>query len=313
MSVQPVVPATLLEDIKKGLVALGYAHLDTPLSFIQDCYFKYVMVHQVALTKGFSPQIPYAISLLPQAIKDQLGPTFVGILGINNEWGNTGGLFVGPTQTAELTDAYLTDFDYPVTRAGLTDCKQAFFAYIPGTMSNSGSLQEPAMGDINHVNRRVRVTPKIGDFEHFEFVISKANGFPIRQWAKDGTVGDTVLTVPKESVRVVVNTTTGVASVSANGEPSINSALGTTADESTEIVINIRRNPANLAEVTVGISAFNHTASSQELLPVTPLTGLTLGANEKLNISFIAIAKVGKEQSNIVLWDKSFPRFEVQT
>lgn len=73
MSVQQVVPATILNEIKTGLIAVGYAHESTPLSFVQDAYHKYVMVNQVSLTKGFSPSLPYALALLPQAIQEQLG------------------------------------------------------------------------------------------------------------------------------------------------------------------------------------------------------------------------------------------------
>lgn len=68
MTIELVVPATILDEIKTGLIAVGYAHEDTPLSFIQDAYFKYVMITQT----GFNPSVPYAIGLLPKSIQDQL-------------------------------------------------------------------------------------------------------------------------------------------------------------------------------------------------------------------------------------------------
>lgn len=71
MTIELVVPATILNEIKTGLVAVGYAQEDTPLSFIQDAYFKYVMITQT----GFNPNIPYAIGLLPKSIQDQLVST----------------------------------------------------------------------------------------------------------------------------------------------------------------------------------------------------------------------------------------------
>lgn len=74
-NVETVLPATILGEIKTGLIAVGYAHESTPLSFVQDAYFKYVMVNQVSLTKGFSPAVPYAIALLPKSIQDQLVST----------------------------------------------------------------------------------------------------------------------------------------------------------------------------------------------------------------------------------------------
>ena len=68
MTIETVVPATILNEIKTGLIAVGYAQEDTPLSFIQDAYFKYVMITQT----GFNPSVPYAIGLLPKSIQDQL-------------------------------------------------------------------------------------------------------------------------------------------------------------------------------------------------------------------------------------------------
>lgn len=65
-----VVPAELLDQIKLGLIALGYASESTPLSFVQDCYISYMLVRQVQLP---NTNIPYALDLLPQELRDQLG------------------------------------------------------------------------------------------------------------------------------------------------------------------------------------------------------------------------------------------------
>lgn len=62
-------PAEHIAAIKTGLVALGYAQEDTPNEFVQDCYFKYIMIRQT----GFNPNIPYALSLLPSAIQIAIG------------------------------------------------------------------------------------------------------------------------------------------------------------------------------------------------------------------------------------------------
>ena len=61
-------PAELIADIKAGLITLGYATEDTPDEFVQDCYFKYIMIRQT----GFNPNMPYALGLLPQEIQDQV-------------------------------------------------------------------------------------------------------------------------------------------------------------------------------------------------------------------------------------------------
>lgn len=86
-NVETVVPATILNEIKTGLIAVGYAHESTPLSFVQDAYFKYVMINQT----GFNPSIPYAIALLPQSIQAQLAPEVpnVPIIGM---WAYTQGM-----------------------------------------------------------------------------------------------------------------------------------------------------------------------------------------------------------------------------
>lgn len=63
------VSAEILTPLKEALIKIGYATEDTPLEFVQDAYFKYVMVRQT----GFSPSLPYAIGLLPKELQDQLG------------------------------------------------------------------------------------------------------------------------------------------------------------------------------------------------------------------------------------------------
>lgn len=63
-------PAEHIAVIKTGLISLGYATEDTPDEFVQDAYFKYIMIRQT----GFNPNMPYAVGLLPQEIQDQLTP-----------------------------------------------------------------------------------------------------------------------------------------------------------------------------------------------------------------------------------------------
>lgn len=63
-----VVPAELIEQVKEGLIKLGYATESTDPAFVQDCYFKWVMINQT----GFNPHMPYALCLLPKAIRDVL-------------------------------------------------------------------------------------------------------------------------------------------------------------------------------------------------------------------------------------------------
>lgn len=62
------VPAENLAEIKQGLISLGYATEETSMEFIQDCYFKYILVRQT----GFNPHIPYAVALLPKELREQL-------------------------------------------------------------------------------------------------------------------------------------------------------------------------------------------------------------------------------------------------
>lgn len=59
-NIEIVVPATLINSIKKGLIELGYATEATDPAFVQDCYFKYVMINQT----GFNPNMPYALCFM---------------------------------------------------------------------------------------------------------------------------------------------------------------------------------------------------------------------------------------------------------
>lgn len=61
-----VVPATLLEPLKQGLIKLGYATESTPLSFVQECYHRYVVVRQA----GANVQIPHALVFVPKELRD---------------------------------------------------------------------------------------------------------------------------------------------------------------------------------------------------------------------------------------------------
>lgn len=70
-----VVPATLLNQIKTGLIELGYASEATPLTVIQDCYYRYVVVRQT----GAVTNIPYAACFLPTEIQDILNPPTAGV------------------------------------------------------------------------------------------------------------------------------------------------------------------------------------------------------------------------------------------
>lgn len=66
-----VVPASIINNVKEGLIKLGYATEATDPTFVQDCYFKWVIINQT----GFNPNMPYAIDLLPKAIQQALGGT----------------------------------------------------------------------------------------------------------------------------------------------------------------------------------------------------------------------------------------------
>lgn len=77
MSIQDsglTVPAYLIEPIKQGLIALGYANENTPASFVQDCYIKWVLVNQT----GFNPNMPYSLCLLPKKLREELNVTGCG-------------------------------------------------------------------------------------------------------------------------------------------------------------------------------------------------------------------------------------------
>lgn len=73
MTVDSVIPASLIPQIKEALIKLGYATPETPLEFIQDWYFKYIVIRHT----GFNPLVPYSRDLLPQAILDTLQPEIV--------------------------------------------------------------------------------------------------------------------------------------------------------------------------------------------------------------------------------------------
>lgn len=71
-------PADLLQPIKTGLIALGYADNNTPLSFVQD---KYYLINKVRYPNHHT-QIPYTLAQLPQELQDaisasQLDPVIV--------------------------------------------------------------------------------------------------------------------------------------------------------------------------------------------------------------------------------------------
>lgn len=68
MTIQYALPATHITAIKTALIKIGYATPDTPDTFIQDVYFKYIMVRQ----PGFNPLMPYSTGLLPKEIRDLL-------------------------------------------------------------------------------------------------------------------------------------------------------------------------------------------------------------------------------------------------
>ena len=67
--IEIVVPASIIDQVKEGLIKVGYADESTDPEFVQDCYFKWVMVNQA----GFNPNMPYAICLLPKTIQQALG------------------------------------------------------------------------------------------------------------------------------------------------------------------------------------------------------------------------------------------------
>lgn len=79
------VPASLLPQIKQALIKLGYAEESTPLSSIQDAYYKYVMVRQTSTMTNTN--IPYAIGLLPKNILDGIESDTGG-----GDGGSAGGL-----------------------------------------------------------------------------------------------------------------------------------------------------------------------------------------------------------------------------
>lgn len=74
MTIQYASPATHITAIKAALIKIGYATPNTPDTFIQDEYFKYIMVRQT----GFNPLMPYSTGLLPKEIRDLLDtlPTY---------------------------------------------------------------------------------------------------------------------------------------------------------------------------------------------------------------------------------------------
>lgn len=65
-----VIPAHLLQPIKDALIELGYVTESTSLHFVQDAYFKYVMVRQTSVMTNTN--VPYAFGFLPKEIQEQL-------------------------------------------------------------------------------------------------------------------------------------------------------------------------------------------------------------------------------------------------